>query len=74
MLEITTVMNKEPDILRFLFLLLSVSIGAGNTTPDISGTTVVRIVEVLYTGICFGRICYQYTGTRTFNQREQKLA
>lgn len=54
-------------ILNFLFLFFSVSFSIGNSTADISRKAVVRIVEVLYTGICFGGICNQYTGTRSFN-------
>lgn len=47
-----------------------VSLSIQNPSPSFTGTTVVRTVEVLHTGICFGGIRHQHTGTRTLNQRE----
>lgn len=72
----------EPGKKKFVFLCaaecsylsISVTLSIQNPSPSFTGATVVRTVEVLHTGICFGGICHQHTGTRTLNQREQELA
>lgn len=48
----------------------SVSLSIQNPSPSFTGATVVGTFEVLHTGICFGGICHQHTGTRALNQRE----